>query len=368
MRFVYCTGGEIDLSSQPCRNYFSSPVTRIEGASQIRASQNWLAGIFRKAKSVMKLVMKPILNRAGLMIFAWAALIATSAAAQPASKARPGQPPPGFSSADLRVNGSSLHYVRGGRGPAVILIHGFPEDWAEYQAIMPRLAQRFTVVAVDLPGIGHSAPPPGGYDAAGLAAQIHGLADALHLDRPYIVGHDLGAHVTYAYLRRFPESLRGAMILDTPIAGLAGSEEAGKGMWHVGFILTPGLAEKMVPGRQAAFLGWFLDLGKFTPAERAYFIKAYGAPQLHAAFEIYRAIPKNAEWNAAQNEPNSVPVVIAVGEKFSFADLLTKFVEGYRTKGMIRVEGVRIPGAGHYVVADNPQAVAELIERYGGRR
>jgi len=83
-------------------------------------------------------------------------------AATTAAYATPhGAPPAGFTSASAHVDGSSLHYVRGGHGPAVILLHGFPEDWSEYQAIMPELAKRFTVVAIDLPGIGRSAPPTG---------------------------------------------------------------------------------------------------------------------------------------------------------------------------------------------------------------
>lgn len=109
--------------------------------------------------------------------------------------------------AQVRAQGTSLHCVRGGNGPAVILVRGFPEDWAEYQAIMPRLAKRFTVVALDLPGIGKSAPANGGYDAANLAAHIHALWDALKLDRPYVVGRPRRR----CYLRlcsplpRFPE-------------------------------------------------------------------------------------------------------------------------------------------------------------------
>jgi hypothetical protein len=99
-----------------------------------------------------------------------------------------GAPPAGFTSDKLLANGTNLHFVRGGRGPAVILIHGMPEDWTEYRAIMPRLAERFTVVAVDLPGIGKSEPAANGYDAASIAADIHALAEALELDRPYVVG------------------------------------------------------------------------------------------------------------------------------------------------------------------------------------
>jgi len=276
--------------------------------------------------------------------------------------------PAGFSSATTLVNGTSLHYVRGGHGPAVILVHGFPEDWVEYRAIMPRLAARFTVVAVDLPGVGRSGLAANGYDTAHMAADIHALAAALKLERPYVVGHDLGGITAYAYVRQFPESLRGAMILDVPMPGLPGSNEAGSGFWHVGFMRAPkGLAEELVVGRQAAFLGWFYDLGKFTPAKRAYFIQAYGATQLHAAFEIYRALPKDAKWNADQTTSNSVPLVAAVGEKSFFAPFLTKFVDGYRANGMIRVESARIPDAGHYVLADNPDAVADLIDEHAGR-
>ena len=310
--------------------------------------------------------MIQLTRRSALLGFALSAALLT-AGAKDVAPVGLGTPLPGFSAGDAQVNGTSLHYVSGGNGPAVILVHGFPEDWVEFRTIMPRLARRFTVVAVDLPGVGHSAPAAGGYDAANLAAHIHGLTEALHLAQPYLVGHDLGAIVSYAFVRQFPETLRGAMILDTPVPGIGGSEEAGAGFWHIGFIQAPGgLAEKLVIDRQEAFLGWFYDLGKFTPEERAYYIEAYGAPQLHAAFEIYRALPKDGEWATAQTGPNSVPMVVAVGEKSFFGPLLPKFEAGYRAKGMAHVESASIPGAGHYIVADNPDGVAELIERYAG--
>ena len=309
-------------------------------------------------------MLNRMLHRAVLVLVAVCAAVAM---VQAAPSARPGQIPAGFTSGKAAVNGSSLHYVRGGQGPALILLHGFPEDWTEYQAIMPRLAQRFTVIAVDLPGIGRSAPPKGGYEAANLAAQIHGLADALHLDKPYVVGHDLGGIVTYAYVRRFPDALRGAMILDVPMPGIDGWDKAIAGTWHIGFIQAPGhLAEKMVPGRQAAMLGWFLDIGKFTRQERGYYFRIYRAPQLHSAFEIYRAFAQDGEWNASQTAPNAVPLVIAVGQKSFFSALLPTFLDGYRAKGMSHVEGAEIPDASHYVLADNPGAVADLIEKHAG--
>jgi pimeloyl-ACP methyl ester carboxylesterase len=301
-------------------------------------------------------------RRAFLGIAASTALLVGTAKAQPANQI--GTPPAGFTSAKARVNGTSLHYVRGGEGPAIILIHGMPEDWTEYQAIMPRLAERFTVVAVDLPGIGKSAPAAGGYEAASLAADIHAMAQSLGLDRPYVVGHDLGGIVTYAYVRRFPESLRGAMILDVPVPGVAGWDEAVADLWHIGFIQAPGeLAEKLITGRQAIYFEEDFTSARFTPAQRAYYVGIYEAPQLHAAFEIYRAFPQDAEFNAAQTAANPVPLLVAVGEKSFFNAYLTTFVEGFRAKGMTRVEGARIPNASHFVVANNPEAVADLIER-----
>ena len=65
-----------------------------------------------------------------------------------------------FASSFSTVNGTTLHYVRGGKGPPLILIHGFPQDWYEYQPIMPRLAKQFTVIALDLRGIGGSSAAP----------------------------------------------------------------------------------------------------------------------------------------------------------------------------------------------------------------
>jgi pimeloyl-ACP methyl ester carboxylesterase len=167
-----------------------------------------------------------------------------------------------FLSESSTVNGTTIHYIRGGKGPAVILIHGFPQDWFEYRPIMSTLAKQFTVVAVDLRGIGRSTPAWDGYDAANMAEDIYQLASVLKLEHVYIVGHDIGGHVAYAFVRRFPQITRGAMILDTPIPGIEGWEEVQGApfMWHMHFMQVPGLAEKLVDGRQAAYLGISFNL------------------------------------------------------------------------------------------------------------
>lgn len=144
---------------------------------------------------------------------------------------------PDFVSGTADVNGTTLHYVRAGTGPAVVLLHGFPQDWSEYHDVMPRLAQRFTVIAVDLRGIGGSKATPGGYDPENLATDIRELAQQLGLERTYLVGHDIGGIVAYAFARLYPAETRGVMILDVPLPGVAPWEEvmADPLLWHINF-------------------------------------------------------------------------------------------------------------------------------------
>jgi pimeloyl-ACP methyl ester carboxylesterase len=272
-----------------------------------------------------------------------------------------------FTSESIGVNGIKLHYVRGGSGPAVILIHGFPQDWSEYRAIMPRLAEHFTVIAIDLRGVGASTANPDGYDAANMAEDVQQLAAALKLERVYVVGHDIGAMVAYAFVRRYPESTRGAMILDQVLPGIDGWSdiEGDPSVWHIRFMQIPALAEKLVAGRQADYLGYFLNFGKFTASEMAESVMAYTTPaQLHAVFEMYRAFPANAQFNAAQCGPNDVPIFVAAGEQSPFATLVPKIVQGLRANGCAHVKSGLIPHSIHYVVADQPAAVADLIEKY----
>ncbi len=265
------------------------------------------------------------------------------------------------------VNETTLHYVRGGEGATVVLIHGFPQDWVEYHAIMPRLARRFTVVAVDLRGVGGSAATPCGYDAANMAQDICELISQLKLEPVYLVGHDIGGMVTYAFMRRFPKATRGAMILDAPIPGIEGWNDAmtGPAVWHVGFMQVPGLAEKLVADRTADYLDYFFRFGKFSPSEREHYVKeAYGkVSQLHAMFEIYRAFPANEKFNAAQRGRNDVPLFFGAGDHSPFAKLVPKFADGLRADGCTRVKTGLVRDSGHYVVGDQPDAVAELIEQ-----
>jgi pimeloyl-ACP methyl ester carboxylesterase len=235
---------------------------------------------------------------------------------------------------------------------------------------MPDLAKHFIVIAVDLRGIGESTVQSGGYDAANMAEDIYQLASTLGLKDLYIVGHDLGGMVAYAFVRSHPELLRGAMILDQVIPGVDGWEEvqSSPALWHIHFMQLPELPEKLIGGRQSDYLGHFLSFGKFSPDETARQLQAYAAPaQLHAAFEMYRAFPANVQFNQKHRGPNDVPLFVGAGTRSPFAALVPKIADGLRASGSAQVQFGLLPDSIHYLVADNPEGVANLIIQYGSR-
>ena len=273
----------------------------------------------------------------------------------------------GFISATVRASGITLHYVRGGTGPAVILLHAFPEDWYEYHKVMPRLARKFTVVAVDLPGIGGSTAKPGGYAAADIAGDIQQLQEQLHLEHAYVVGHDIGGMVAYAFVRLYPEDARGAMILDVPLPGLAPWKEivAKPFAWHIHFQQVPDLPEELVAGREAFYFRYFLDPRYFSDADVARYAASYAAPEhLHAAFEIYREFGANEKFNAEQQGRFDAPLVVAVGGESPFRNDLPTIAQALRAHGCTNVTTGVIEGSSHYVADEQPAIVEEFIDKY----
>ena len=97
------------------------------------------------------------------------------------------------------VNGIHLHYVIGGHGDPVVLLHGWPETWYEWHKVMPALPKNYTVIAPDLRGIGDSSKPPTGYNGKTVAEDIHQLVTQLGFKTIFLVGGDIGVLIAYPY-------------------------------------------------------------------------------------------------------------------------------------------------------------------------
>ncbi len=113
-----------------------------------------------------------------------------------------------FSNYMTLVNGIQIHYVIGGHGDPIVLLHGWPETWYEWHKVMPALAKNYTVIAPDLRGLGDSSKPPSGYDGKTVAADIHQLVTKLGFKTIFLVGHDFGAQVAYSYAAAHPTEVK----------------------------------------------------------------------------------------------------------------------------------------------------------------
>jgi pimeloyl-ACP methyl ester carboxylesterase len=277
----------------------------------------------------------------------------------------------GFTSNGAEVNGTTLHFVSGGEGPPIVLLHGFPQDWYEWRHVLPRLARWATVVAVDQRGVGGSAPSTTGYEAVNLAEDVYQLIQQLGLGQVYVVGHDVGGWVAYALARRHPEALRGVMVLETPVPGIEPwlNLDIDVPLWHGPFHMIPELPEALVAGRQATYFRHFFDVGlvdreAISEADVAHYAGAYREPgHLRAAFEPYRAIPANMAFNVGERTAIDVPLLLAGGE-LVFGPVLSELADRLRTEhGWAHVDVEVLDGARHYLVEDRPEVVTRLIER-----
>lgn len=236
---------------------------------------------------------------------------------------------------------------------------------------MPRLVAKFDVIAIDLRGIGGSKATAQGYDAANLAKDIEQPAVKLKLEKYYIVGHDVGGMVTYAFARQFPEKARGVMTIEAPLPGIEPWDEVKTNplLWHINFNQVPELPEKLVMGKQAEYFRYFFDFGPtrnpaITDEDVAHYVASHKSPaQLSSAFNIYRALPADEKFNAARTAPIELPIVL-IGGEYSFGDLIPRNAESNRQRGCRNIKTEIVKDGKHYLPDEQPEAITELIERY----
>ncbi len=135
------------------------------------------------------------------------------------------------------INGVKLHYMTAGHGTPLILLHGYAETSLMWKPIMPALAERFMVIAPDLPGIGDSAIPANGLDMKSAAISIHELARSLGIEKAEVVGHDIGLMVAYAYAAQFPAEVTKLVVMDAFLPGVGDWETVynDPSNWHFRF-------------------------------------------------------------------------------------------------------------------------------------
>lgn len=272
----------------------------------------------------------------------------------------------------IRAGGQTFRYLSAGTsGPAIVLLHGWPQSADEFRKIMPILARTHTVYAPDLSGIGGTTAALQDWRKEALARDIKRFVDALQLEKPLLAGHDIGGMVAYAYARQFQDQLSGVVILDVPIPGLAPWFDIKKSgyAWHFDFHNQKGLAERLVQGKQSAYFRYFINHNGANPdavsdSEIAVYAQAYGSPgQLRAGFELYRAFDADAAFFTSQTTCLDLPMLV-VGGEHSMKATLPVMAGSFAAAGVKNLTTVDIAGSGHWLAEEQPVATAAAISTF----
>ncbi len=268
-----------------------------------------------------------------------------------------------------QLNGIKQHYVKAGTGPAVLLLHGWPQTWYEWRHVIELLADDFTVVAPDLRGFGYTSKPATGYDAATVAADLAALCEHLGLKDMTVVGHDWGAVFGYVYAATAPDRVSALGIVEMALPGVGVMEPAmspaprGNFLWHMGFQSVPDLPEMLIQGKERPYLQWFFEHFAYDPSaigpadldEYVAAITQVGA--LRAGLAVYQEFFVSAEQVGAHAKtPLTIPVR-AFGGEACLGELTLTSAQAVAPKA----EGGVIDRCGHWAAEERPDFVAKMV-------
>ena len=268
---------------------------------------------------------------------------------------------------DAEVQGVKLHYLTSGHGAPLLLLHGYAETSMMWRPSMPSLAERFTVIAPDLPGIGDSAIPADGLDMKAAAVRIHALMSSLGFQKAEVVGHDIGLMVAYAYAAMYPADTTMLVVMDAFLPGVAGWEAVynNPGIWH--FRFNGPTPEALVRGRERIYFDYFwndfaADKTRSIPeADRKAYAAAYARPgRMKAGWAYFVSFNQAAkDFAELARTPLTMPVLAIGGEK-SLGEVL-----GAQMKSVARdVTVIVLRNTGHWILEENARETTDALTKF----
>jgi len=264
------------------------------------------------------------------------------------------------------VNGTQLHYVTAGdQGVPVLLVHGFPETWWAFHKLIPLLADRHRVYAVDLRGFGDSDVADENYSGAVAAEDLHALIGHLSMGAMHVVGQDVSGGVIYRLAATHPENVISLTAIESALAGFGAERLADVthgGVWYIGALAAPGIAGLLFEKEARAFIGEYLyplyGATAVSPDDVTEFTRTYGRPGgFSGAAGLYRGMLTEGEElrTLAQDKPLQMPVTTigSRGGGFTYA--------AFRGVTTQEVTALQLDGVGHYVAQEAPYPLADRL-------
>ena len=272
-----------------------------------------------------------------------------------------------FVSRTAEIDGVDLHYVTGGHGAPLILLHGYAETSRMWQPIMPMLGERFTVIAPDLPGFGDSAIPESGLDMMTAAIRIHALARSIGVEKAMVVGHDIGLMIAYAYAAQFPTEVGKLAVLDAFLPGVGPWEAVYNDprLWH--FRFNGPTAEALVESRERIYFDHFwndfaADKTRSVPeADRIAYTTACARPgRMRAGWAYFASFPQTAKDFARLAQTRLGMPVLVIGGEESLGEVLAQQMNLVASD----VTVVLLKDTGHWVLEEKLKETTDALLQF----
>jgi len=273
--------------------------------------------------------------------------------------------PSGFQTRMVATNGTTIHVRSGGKGPAVVLLHGYGETGDMWAPLAAKLVADHTVIVPDLRGMGLSAHPEAGYEKANEAKDVADVLSALKIDGPVaLVTHDIGNMVGYAFAAQNRDKVSRWVVMDAPLPGLGHWTDTllDHRTWHFDFYGPD--EERLIAGRERLYLDRFYNELSADPkhidqATRAHYAALYSRPHaIHNAFAQFEAFRRDAVDNQKYVAAGKLRMpVLAIGGEKSFGI-------GFANEIGFAADNVRplsIANSGHWLMEEQPKAVIDAI-------
>lgn len=228
----------------------------------------------------------------------------------------------------VHVNGTMLHYVTAGQGPAVVCVHGWPQNHREFLPIMEGLTDQYRFIAPDLRGFADSGKPLTGYDPKTIAQDLLEIVDLEKIDQFHILAHDLGGPPAVALAYAGGSRSLSLAAIETPLFGIdyPGAVDPTRSYWHLLMHMDIDITMALLQGREDIYLRHFFRDFAYNPdcipeAEVQKYVMQMRQPgNLRSGLMHYYVIPEmGKQLNELSKEKLDIPV-LGYGGRVSFAE------------------------------------------------
>jgi len=285
----------------------------------------------------------------------------------------------GFERLRVETGEATINLVRGGAGPPLLLLHGYPQTHAMWHGVASRLAERFLVVAADLRGYGDSSKPFGDEDHAtyskrALAADQVGVMESLGFQSFAVVGHDRGGRVGHRMALDHPDRVTKLAVLDivpTRHVYATVGKDLATAYYHWFFFIQPyDLPETLIGADPSYYLrkklgGWGTSLDAFAPEALAEYERCFTPATIHASCEDYRAAASidlvHDEADRGEGRKVECPLLalwggLGVMERlYDVEDVWREYAHDVRGKPI---------EAGHFLAEERPEETARELRAF----